>query len=98
MKEQFAIQELLMSGDASVQLSVSGKDLREFGESLVRKTIEQMTAKKDETMLKIVEVSSKLGVDRSTLYRWEKTGYLKPVRIGGIPRYRLSDVEAVMKK
>lgn len=87
-----------MSGDASVLLSVSGKDLCEFGESLVRKTIEQMTAKKDETMLKIVEVSSKLGVDRSTLYRWEKTGYLKPVRIGGIPRYRLSDVEAVMKK
>ena len=34
MTEQVAIQELLMSGNANVQLSVSGKDLREFGESL----------------------------------------------------------------
>ncbi len=98
MGEQTAIQELLMSGNANVQLSVSGKDLREFGECLIRQTVNQMTSEKNEVMLKTNEVAKKLGVDRSTLYRWDKSGYLKPVRMGGVPRYRLSDVETVMKK
>ena len=80
MTEQVAIQELLMSGNANVQLS------------------NQMTLEKKEVMLKIKETAEKLGVDRSTLYRWEQSGYLKPVRMGGVPRYRLSDIEAIMNK
>ena len=87
-----------MSGGANITLSVSGDDLKEFGASLIRQTINQMTSEKNEVMLKTNEVAKKLGVDRSTLYRWDKSGYLKPVRMGGVPRYRLSDVEAVMKK
>lgn len=98
MTEQIAIQELLMSGNANVQLSVSGKDLREFGESLIRQTVNQMSSEKKEIMLKIKETAERLGVDRSTLYRWEQSGYLKPVRLGGVPRYRLSDIEAIMNK
>lgn len=96
MTEQ-TIQDLLLSGDANVQLSVNGKDLREFGESLVKKTVEMMTAEKKEVMLKVSEAARKLNVDRSTLYRWDQSGYLRPVRMGGHLRYRLSDVEAIMK-
>lgn len=98
MTTQSAIQEVLMSGGANITLSVSGDDLKEFGTSLIRQTINQMTSEKNEVMLKTNEVAKKLGVDRSTLYRWDKSGYLKPVRMGGVPRYRLSDVETIMKK
>ena len=96
MKE--VIQELFEQGDAKVLISVSGADLREFGEYIVKKTIELMNSEKQEVMLKVTEVTEKLMVSRTALYRWEKSGYLRPVRIGGRVRYRLSDVEAIIKK
>lgn len=98
MLEEFAMQELLMSGNVNVQFSVTGKDLQEFGENLIRKAVEQLAPQKEEKYLKIAEVATMLQVDRSTLYRWEKDNYLKPVRVGGKPRYKLSDVEAIMSK
>ncbi len=98
MLEEFAMQELLMSGNVNVQFSVTGKDLREFGESLIRKAVEQFAPQKEEKYLKIAEVTTMLKVDRSTLYCWDKKNYLKPVRVGGKPRYKLSDVEAIMSR
>ena len=98
MLEEFAMQELLMSGNVNVQFSVTGKDLQEFGENLIRKAVEQLAPKKEEKYLKIAEVATMLKVDRSTLYCWDKKNYLKPVRVGGKPRYKLSDVEAIMSR
>jgi predicted site-specific integrase-resolvase len=34
-----------------------------------------------------------LDVDRSTLYRWKKRGYLVPIQIGGKVRYKRSEIE-----
>lgn len=36
-----------------------------------------------------------LEVDKSTLWHWDKEGYLKKVHIGGKPRYRESEVKAI---
>lgn len=38
-----------------------------------------------------------VSVTRNTLYRWEKIGYLIPVRIGAKRMYRISDLEAILK-
>ena len=43
------------------------------------------------------ETAKHLGVDISTLWRWDKTGYLTKVRVGGKVRYRLSDVTKLME-
>ena len=37
-----------------------------------------------------------VSVTRNTLYRWEKIGYLIPVRIGSKRMYRISDLEAIL--
>lgn len=37
-----------------------------------------------------------VSVTRNTLYRWEKIGYLTPVRIGAKRMYRISDLEAIL--
>ena len=95
MKE--VLQELLEQGNAQVHIQVNGADLREFGVTIVKKTVEMLADEKKEVMLKVTEVTEKLRVSRSALYRWEESGYLRPVRIGGRVRYRLSDVEAVIK-
>jgi hypothetical protein len=42
------------------------------------------------------ETSALLGVDLSTLYRWDKLGYLTKLKIGGKSRYRMSDIQKLM--
>lgn len=37
-----------------------------------------------------------VSVTRNTLYRWEKIGYLTPVRIGSKRMYKISDLEAIL--
>lgn len=39
------------------------------------------------------QVAQQLQVSEKTLRRWEKTGQLKPKRIGGIKRFKASDLE-----
>ena len=48
-------------------------------------------------LLKRREVLERLNIVPSTLWRWEKTGYLIPIKIGGQNRYRLSDIERILQ-
>ena len=43
------------------------------------------------------ETGVMLGIDLSTLYRWDKLGYLTKIKIGGKVRYRLSDIQNLLK-
>ena len=44
------------------------------------------------------EVAAMLSVDRSTLHRWDKRGYLIANRIGGKVLYNPEDVQRVLNK
>lgn len=51
-------------------------------------------------LISIGEAKRLLGVHIDTLRKWDKTGRLKAVRIGdkkGWRRYRLSDIERILK-
>lgn len=56
----------------------------------ITKTVndEYLTAKQTADFLK---------VDISSLWRFEKSGYLVPVRIGSKRMYKISDLEAILK-
>lgn len=42
---------------------------------------------------------SMLGVKcRQTLNRWDRIGYLKPVKVGGVNHWRLADIVAIINK
>ena len=47
-------------------------------------------------LLTIDEVVALLKVSKMTLWRWSKSGRLKKVDIGGVPRYRRSDIENLL--
>lgn len=51
-------------------------------------------------LLTAAEVASLLGINRSTVTRWEEAGRLRGVRIEGARwlRYRRSDIEALLAK
>ena len=50
----------------------------------------------EEELLTQWEVMDKLGVSRSTLWRWAQDGYLTPLKVGVQVRYRLSDINAIL--
>ena len=43
------------------------------------------------------QVMAKLNVVPSTLWRWQKRGYLVPVKVGGENRYRSTDIDRILE-
>jgi excisionase family DNA binding protein len=50
-----------------------------------------------EKYLSIEKTAELLEVDKSTLWRWDKSNYLKPIALGGKRRYRMSDVKKILE-
>lgn len=89
------VRELMESG-ASVTVTLSPADLKEFGMALISEAIAQRDKLNvPESYLAPKEAAELLGVTASTLWRWGKEGYLKPVKIGRKSRYRLSEVNRI---
>lgn len=44
------------------------------------------------------QAADTLKVSKVTLWRWEKSGYLIPISIGGKKRYRNSDIAKIIEK
>ena len=86
-------------------VSIRLRDLLEANEALVRKVrseAEREQSRRDrqagDHLIPKEEARAVLGgPDPSTLWRWEKAGYLTPVRIGGKVFYRRSDIDAIIK-
>ena len=86
----------------NITVSISLADLIECNEELIRRTKieleQQITDAASETYPSIKKVAEILDVDKSTLWRWAKSGYLVPIEIGGKRRYRMSDVNRILEK
>ncbi len=87
--------------DMSVTIRLG--DLLEANEALVRKVrrevereLEQRREEYGNTLVPREDVLRMLKVDPSTLWRWEKAGYLSPVRIGVKVMYRKGDLDRVI--
>lgn len=87
--------------DMTVSISLS--DLLKSQEMLIekvrreeRKAIENEIGEIDDLIPRVV-VQKKLGVDPSTLWRWEKCGYLGAVRIGTKVFYRAKAVNKMLE-
>lgn len=92
------IEEILESG-ADITLTIKSSDLKEFADCLVNRTVEAIKEsfiKQEDDYITIPETSRLLHVDKSTLWRWAKNGYLTPVEIGARRLYRKSDVSALL--
>ena len=57
---------------------------------------QKLTDAAAETYPSADKVAEMLSVSKPTLWRWEKSGYLIPVRIGGKVRYKMSDVKRIL--
>ena len=85
----------------NVIFQLSGRDLKAFAEEILlgAKSIamfEAEAAAKADVLITLDEASKLLHVSKMTLYRWDKSGILKKVEIGGKRRYRKSDIERIV--
>lgn len=90
------ITELLGTG-ASVNLTVSAVDLKEFALSLIAEARRLgADAPKEDKELTAKEAAEQLGVSTNSLWRWRKAGYLVPrKRIGSKVIYLQSQLDAL---
>jgi hypothetical protein len=66
--------------------------------NFTRKELEQqITDANTETYPSPDQVSKILDVDKSTLWRWRKQGYLTPIEVGGKRRYKMSDIKRILE-
>lgn len=96
------IQECLQN-NVDVILSVKASDLTAFGQFLIdnanREAAEQKRLKDEEVFYSTDEVMKELNIkNRVSLWRWSKSGYLVPVKVGKMCRYKKSDVDAILKR
>ena len=91
----------LMESHPDVIVSIRVADLMQANEELIRRTkqeLEQLiTDANTETYPSAKKVAEMLDVDKSTLWRWAKVGYLVPINVGGKRRYRMSDVKRILE-
>lgn len=87
-----------------VNITIQGAELKQLlGEwflEIMKNFQESLEKSKpiEEKYLTTGETAQMLGVDKSTLWRWNKCGYFTNVKIGGKVRYRQTDVEELMMK
>lgn len=90
------ISDLIKTG-ANVQLVINALDLKEAFLQWTEEKRQPAPEVKPEKYLTAQETADKLGVDISTLWRWDKSGYLKKIKVGSKIRYRESDVLNLME-
>ena len=69
-------------------INISPQDLSVIVAAAVAAELDKRDAKHSNTLVSRKITAQRLGVDVSTLWRWAKTGYLQPLRIGGKVSYR----------
>lgn len=78
-----------------INFTIKASDLLDVIEKTARQTkaefLEHLN-QKEEQLITVSEASKILNVDRSSLWRWAKSGYLAPVEIGGKRKYKMSDI------
>lgn len=90
----------ILQESGNVTIAVSLVDLKQFAVDIIESTKKELEdvviAEKAETYPSPKRVCEILDVDASTLWRWNKRGYLCPVEVGGKRRYKMSEVNAIL--
>lgn len=85
----------------NVILQIRMSDLREFAQQLISNAadiarLQLKRADLTKELLTTDEVVSMLKVSKMTLWRWDKNGLLTKINVGGVRRYKRSEVEELI--
>ena len=89
--------ESIIKSSANVQIVVSALELKEAFLNWDAERRDAVQPVQEETYLTMQEAADRLGVVPSTLWRWDKVGYLRKIKVGNSVRYRQSDIIKLME-
>ncbi|GHV09841.1 hypothetical protein FACS1894162_1420 [Bacteroidia bacterium] len=91
------IQEILMQQNIIVSLTV--EQLGDFANQILSgaRTIYEKKEQPEQYLTR-KQAAEILDVDLSTLWRWNNEKYLCPIEIGGKRKYKLSEVNKILRK
>lgn len=94
------IREIMRSNSSGQLLFiVSAQDLIDIIDTSVKKTIQELkesvSKSNNDNLVPLKEVAETLNVSRCTLNRWNKDGYLTPIKIGRKVFYRQNDINEI---
>lgn len=89
----------LIKQNQNVQLVVSASDLRELvNEWCDEREAQEEAVRKSMTESECIsstDAEKTLGVTSSTLWRWAKSGYLVPIKVGRKNVYKQADIDRI---
>lgn len=97
-----SIKELI-NEQGNIVVNMTLEDLetlyRKIAVETAIKQAEASTKKKEKVdeFLDLEQVIKEFGGSKSTYWRWEKSNYLKPRRLGRKKLYKRSEIEAIMQ-
>ncbi len=81
----------------NVSITITPADLEEFALTIIDKVNQARDQEQQpESYMTPDEVAKIFDVTKNTLWRWDKIGYLKPVRCGRRLHYKRSDVTRLL--
>lgn len=91
----------LTNDHPNINITVKSGELLEMVKYCISETKnqieQQLTDESQEKYLSPEKTAELLGVHLTSLWRWNKANYLKPIEIGGKRRYRFSDINRILK-
>lgn len=92
----------IAAGQPGVMLVISAADLKNVVDGMCeanrRRTAEAVAAHRERPTMTRDDAAKALNVTYSTLWRWAKSGYLTPVKIGEKVLYRATDIDAILER
>jgi hypothetical protein len=103
--EQAKLMELAQQFP-QVSITVPAADLLSFGAAIVSDTMARyrtelearIRAENEEKLLTAREVAALFNVCTKTVTRWKKAGYITPIPVGGIIKYRHSECRRIIEE
>ena len=96
-----AIIQECIENNVGLTLTLNADDLIEFGEYILskasREAEEQKRLKNEEVYYSVEEAMKVLNIkNRSSLWRWNKSGYLTANKVGKLVRYKKTDIDNLL--
>lgn len=99
-KKMNDLLSIIKNKDATIKLEVSAEDLLDFSNDLINRAKHELSTEiaeaRKERYLTKEEVRQICDVCDTTLWHWNKKGYLKTVKMGNKVRYRMSDIRKIL--
>jgi len=91
---------VIKAANGSLKLELTGEDLLAFSNELINRAKSELSQaeaeSRKEKYLTKEETLKMLNVCDTTLWHWNKRGYLKNIKVGSKVLYRKSDIAKIM--